>query len=323
MDRYLSEVAAVKVRPSTLDRYRQEVRLYIGPALGAVRLDQLTAAQVSRFYRDQLQRLSPGSVRRLHALLRRSLTVAVRWQVIAWNPVSAVDPPSVETSEVHPFSVDEARRFVAAVSGDRLEARWLLAVVVGMRQGEVLGLSWEDVDLDQGTARVRQALQYRSGSGLQLVPPKTMRSRRTVPLTDGLVEALKLRRKHQDADRGAAGEFWEEWGLVFTTKVGTPFSPRNDYRGFRQILDGAGLRQVRLHDLRHTAASLMLTQGVPARVVMQTLGHSQIDITLNTYSHVSPELSRDAATRMQALFSVDPRAAHGPLAATVAADGGP
>jgi len=316
LDRYLTEVAASTVRPSTLDRYRQEVRLYITPALGEVRLDQLTAAQVSGFYRDQLQRLSPGSVRRLHALLRRSLMVAVRWQVISWNPVTAVDPPSLATAEVQPFSVEEARRFLAAVGGDRMEARWLLAVMVGMRQGEVLGLSWEDVDLDQGTARVRQALQYRSGHGLRLVPPKTPRSRRTVPLADLLVDSLKLRREQQDADRAKAGEFWEEWGLVFTTKVGTPWSPRNDYRNFLKILEAAGLRRVRLHDLRHTAASLMLTQGVPARVVMQTLGHSQIGITLNTYSHVSPELSRSAADRMQALLGEDLARI---LAATVAA----
>lgn len=316
LDRYLTEVAASTVRPSTLDRYRQEVRLYIAPALGDVRLDQLTAAQVSTFYRDQLQRLSPGSVRRLHALLRRSLTVAVRWQVINWNPVTAVDPPSLATAEVQPFSVEEARRFLGAVRGDRMEARWLLAVMVGMRQGEVLGLSWADVDLDQGTAQVRQALQYRSGHGLQLVPPKTPRSRRTVPLADVLVDALKLRREQQDADRATAGEFWEEWGLVFTTKVGTPWSPRNDYRDFLKILEAAGLRRVRLHDLRHTAASLMLTQGVPARVVMQTLGHSQIGITLNTYSHVAPELSRSAADRMQALLG---EAADGVLAATMAA----
>ena len=182
MDRYLSEVAATTVRPSTLDRYRQELRLYIGPALGQVRLNQLSAAQVSGFYRDQLTRLSPGSVRRLHALPRRALTVAVRWQVINWNPVMAVDPPSTETKEVQPLTADEARRFLAAARGDRMEARWVMAVMLGVRQGEVLGLSWEDVHLDQGTARVRQALQYRSGHGLALVPPKTARSRQVVPL---------------------------------------------------------------------------------------------------------------------------------------------
>lgn len=128
------------------------------------------------------------------------------------------------------------------------------------------------------------------------------------------------------ADREAAGEFWEEWGLVFTTTVGTPFSPRNDYRDFLAVLERAGLRRVRLHDLRHTAASLMLSEGVPARVIMQTLGHSQISITLNTYSHVAPELSRAAADRMQALLGGSddgPSTGSGQgLAAAVAAVGG-
>ena len=171
-----------------------------------------------------------------------------------------------------------------------------------MRQGEVLGLAWEDVNLDQRTARVRQALQYRPGEGLLLVPPKTARSRRTVPLSDQLVQALKLRREAQDLDRAAAGEFWEEWGLVFTTSLGTPVGPRNDYRDFRRLLVQAGLRQVRLHDLRHTAASLMLAAGVNPRVVMEVLGHSQIGVTMNLYSHVAPNVSRAAVEGVAGLL---------------------
>ncbi|HEX8510354.1 MAG TPA: tyrosine-type recombinase/integrase [Propionibacteriaceae bacterium] len=299
LERYLIEVAASSVRPSTLHRYRQEVRLYIGPELGKIPLDKLRPNQVAEFYRLQLQRLSPGSVRRLHALLRRSLTVAVRWQIISWNPVSAVDPPSLEHHEVQPYNLEEVRRFLTAVAGTRLEARWLLAIALGMRQGEVLGLAWKDVDLDRGVLRVSQSLQYRPGEGLQLVQPKTARSRRTVPLPDSLAAALKLHREQQDEDRSAAGEFWEDWGLVFTTRYGTPLSPRNDYRSFRQITEGAGLRRVRLHDLRHTAASLMLAQGVTARTIMETLGHSQISITMNTYSHVDPAVSREAANLME------------------------
>lgn len=283
LDRYLSEVASTTVRPSTLHRYRQEVRLYIGPELGKVPIDQLRPAQVSRFYQDQLRRLSPGSVRRLHALLRRSLTVAVRWQLIQSNPVMAVDPPAIASVEVEPYTVSEARAFLAAISGERFEVRWVLAITLGLRQGEVLGLAWRDVDLDQAVLRVRQALQYRPGAGLQLVRPKTARSRRTVPLPAFLVAALKLHRENQDQGREQAGEFWEDWGLIFTTHVGTPLSPRNDYRDFRRIIAGAGLRRLRLHDLRHTAASLMLAQGVAPRVIMEVLGHSQISITMNMF----------------------------------------
>jgi integrase len=161
-------------------------------------------------------------VRRLQALLRRSLGVAVRWQLIPWNPVTAVDPPSLTSVEVHPFDVREAQLFLAAASGDRFQARWLIAVSLGLRQGEVLGLAWRDVDLDQRVLAVRQTLQYRPGEGFHLVPPKTARSRRIVPLPDAVVEALKLRREQQETDRLAAGvDFWEDWGLVFTTRFGT------------------------------------------------------------------------------------------------------
>jgi integrase len=216
LERYLNEVAASSVRPSTLRRYRQELRLYIAPALGKVPLDKLTPSQVSDFYRSQLRHLSPGSVRRLDALLRRSLGVAVRWQLIPWNPVTAVDAPSLTSVEVHPFDAREARLFLAAASGDRFEARWLIGISLGLRQGEVLGLAWRDVDLDQRVLAVRQTLQYRPGEGFHLVPPKTARSRRIVPLPDVVVEALKLRREQQETDRLAAGaEFWRTgaWSL--------------------------------------------------------------------------------------------------------------
>ena len=263
LERCLTEVAAPSVRPSTLRRYRQELRLYVAPALGKVPLDKLKPSQVSDFYRSQLRRLSPGSARRLHALLRRSLAVAVRWQLSPWNPVTAVDSPSLSSIEVHPFDTSEARLFLAAASGDRFEARWLIAISLGLRQGEVLGLAWRDVDLDQRVLAVRQTLQYRPGEGFHLVPPKTARSRRIVPLPDAVVDALKLRREQQETDRLAAGvEFWEDWGLVFTTRFGTPLSPRNDYRDFQRLIAAASLGHVRLHDLRHTAASLLLAQGV-------------------------------------------------------------
>jgi integrase len=300
LDRYLDEVAATTVRPSTLHRYRQEVRLYIGPsAIGRARLDAIKPPQIAAFYREQLERLSPGSVRRLHALMRRALTVAVRWQLIPWNPVAAVDPPSLAVEEVRPYSAAEAQAFLQRVAGERFEARWRLAVNLGVRQGEALGLAWRDVDLDQRVALIRQTLQYRPGERLQLMRPKTARSRRTIPLPESVVQSLKLRREQQEIDRQRSGGSWEEWGLVFTTAHGTPISPRNDYRDFRRLTSSAGLRRARLHDLRHTAASLMLAARVNPRVVMEILGHSQINITMNTYTHVSPATARDAVALVE------------------------
>ncbi|OHX04604.1 tyrosine-type recombinase/integrase [Micromonospora sp. WMMB235] len=304
MDTYLSEVASAKVRPSTLHRYREEVEHHIGPMLGRHRLDKLTPGHLTSFYRDRTTVLSVGSVRRMHANLRRALNVAVRWQLIHVNPAALVEPPSLPHVEVRPYSLVEARRFLRAVEGLRLEARWLIGIALGLRQGEVLGLRWDDVDLGSGTLRVRGQLQRNPDTGdLVFVETKTARSRRTLPLPPTVLEALRRHQERQAAERFDA-DSWADPALVFATAVGTPIHPRNDYRSFREIIRRAGLRQVRLHDLRHTAASVLLAQGVPARVVMEILGHSQISVTLNIYAHVAPEIAREAASRLEgALWS--------------------
>jgi len=296
MDTYFAEVAAAKVRPSTLHRYQEEVEHHIAPLLGRHRLDRLTPLHLTAFYRDRLEVLSPSSVRRLHANLRRALNVAVRWQLI---PVNPVNPPSLTHTEVNPYTVAEARAFLKAIKGLRLEARWLIAVTLGLRQGEVLGLRWEDVGLDAGTLRVRAQLQRDPTSGeLLRVETKTARSRRTLPIPASVLTALRQHKERQDRERLDA-DSWADPGWVFATRLGTPVHPRNDYRSFREIIRQAELRQVRLHDLRHTAASVLLAQGVPARVVMEILGHSQISVTLNTYAHVAPEIAREAAERVE------------------------
>jgi integrase len=173
-----------------------------------------------------------------------------------------------------------------------------LASRSGLRQGEALGLWWEDIDLRAGHLRVRRALQRQRGGGLVLTAPKTARSKKTIPLPRQLVHALEDHQGRQDKERVAAGSLWRGSPCVFTTPVGTPIDPRNDYRAFKKLLGKAGLPPVRLHDLRHTAASLLVAQSVPPRVVMEILGHSQIALTMNTYSHVAPEASREAADRM-------------------------
>jgi integrase len=185
--------------------------------------------------------------------------------------------------------------------GERLYALYAVAIGVGLRRSEALGLSWEDVDPMAGTVRVRSTL-HRVGGRLQLLPPKTRQSRRTVRLPDVCMAALVEHKKRQDAERELAGSLWREHGLVFTTRFGTPVEPTNVNRWFRELCERAGLPKVRLHDLRHTCASLLLAQGVAPRVVMEILGHSAIALTMNTYSHVLPVLEREAADRMNDLL---------------------
>jgi integrase len=168
---------------------------------------------------------------------------------------------------------------------------------LGLRQGEILGLRWSDVDVETSTLRVAQALQRVNGR-LEFVEPKSRRSRRTIPMPPTVARALRAHRSRQLEERIAVGPRWRESDLVFTTSIGTPLDSRNVTRRFQAALERASLPRLRFHDLRHTAASLMLAQGVPARVVMETLGHSQISLTMNTYSHVVPALQREAADRM-------------------------
>jgi integrase len=242
--------------------------------------------------------LSGASLRHIHAVIRRALNVAVKWQLIGVNPANLVDAPRPDQHEVVPLSATEARQLLRAAEGDRMEARWLIGLALGLRQGEALGLWWEDVDLDARLIRVRRALQRQSGTGLVFTDPKTARSKRTIPLPDQIVDVFRHHQERQAKERVTAANLWRGSPCVFTTPIGTPIDPRNDYREFKQLLTRASLPPVRLHDLRHTAASLLLAQNVPARVVMEILGHSQIALTMNTYSHVAPDVSREAADRV-------------------------
>ena len=207
-----------------------------------------------------------------------------------------VDAPKAVQHEVTALTAHEARRLIHVAGDDRMQARWIVGLALGLRQGEALGLWWEDVDAQ--LLRIRRALQRQRGGGLVFTEPKTRRSKRTIPLPPPLVRALIEHRDRQDKERVTAGSLWQGSPCVFSSPIGTPVDPRNDFREFRKLLARAGLPPVRLHDLRHTAASLLLAQNVPARVVREILGHSQIALTMNTYSHVAPEVSREAADRM-------------------------
>ena len=254
----------------------------------------------------------------MHRILSRALKVALRRGRVARNVATLVDAPSVHRAEVQPLTAADARRILATATGTRNAARWSVALALGLRQGEALGLSWEDVDLEAGTLTVRKALQRQSGGGLVLVRPKSAAGRRTMVLPAPLATALRRQRSAQISERLAAGSRWVDTDLIFTTPHGSPVDPRNDYRAWRSLLEQAGVRPARLHDARHTAATLLLAQGVPARVAMQILGHSQITLTLGTYSHVVPELAHDAARRMAHVLWAEPGTGE-TLAATLAA----
>lgn len=298
-EHWLETVAKVRLRPATWTNYAYAFRVHISPSLGRVPLRTLTPTRVRAFLaRCAETGLAANSVRIVHATLRTMLAEAVRDELVERNVAAIVRGPRVDREEVRPWSLDEASTFLAGAGEHRWLALFAVGVAVGMRKGELLALSWRDVDLVDGTVRVRQTVQRLRGQGLVFGPPKSPRSRRTIPLPASSLTILLAHRDRQDAERLAAGARWQESGLVFTTNVGTVIEPRNLSRTFDQLVAKSGVRRIRFHDLRHTCASLLLAQGVSPRVVMDVLGHSQLSITMDLYSHVMPSALRDAASAM-------------------------
>jgi integrase len=295
LQEWLDGTAKTKVRPSTYRSYQDLVRLHIAPELGKVRLNRLTPTQVQTVLNGKLASgLSPRRVDYIRAVLRIALNEALRWEMVGRNVAALAHSPRVPKREVEPLTQEQARSLLDKVRGDRLEAVYSVALALGMRQGEILGLTWDDIDFENRVLHVRHSLQ-RGPAGFTLVEPKSNRSRRPIgPLQSDLIDTLHRHRTGQAQERLAAGRWDEEWGLVFTTPTGRPLHSASVTHAFQAHLATAGLPRKRFHDLRHTSASFLLAQGVSPRVVMEILGHSQISLTLDTYSHVSSSLQGDA-----------------------------
>jgi len=302
LDVWLAEVAKPSVRHWTFKGYEVHVRRHLKPSLGRLPLDRLEPAHVQRLLNEKLESgLSPKSVRYLRGTLRTALNHAVRWGYISRNPAAVVDGPRVEPYEAQPFTVEEARIFLDAVKGDRLQALYSVALTVGLRQGEALGLRWQDIDLELGTLTVTKQLQRIDGV-FQLVEPKTKRSRRTLALPGIAVRELRDHHGRHRSERDHGGPGWNSRDLVFTTRAGEPLDGTVVSHQFHKILERAGLAQRRFHDLRHSCATLLQAQDVSARVAMEILGHSHIAVTMNMYTKVVTGLKRDAAARMNDLL---------------------
>ncbi|WP_250289514.1 tyrosine-type recombinase/integrase [Frankia sp. CiP1_Cm_nod1] len=302
MDYWMDEIKSHDgTRPSTLARYRYAIDGHIVPMLGKIRLDKLGPAHVRRLHAARREQMKPASLVKIHAVLRAALADAERMELVSRNVAKAVRPPSLAGGEQHTLTTSDARRFLTLAIDDRLEALFVLALTMGLRRGELLGLRWDDVDLDARTLWVRRSAQRVSGQ-LRLVEPKTHGSRRTVPIPALAVDALERQRKRQADERNKAGESWQNNGLVFASTVGTPMEPRNVTRRVQQLRDGAGLPWLRLHDFRHGCATFLLASGIEPRTVMEILGHTTVRMTMERYGHVLPERLRAAATAMDGIL---------------------
>jgi integrase len=278
------------VRPGTWARYEELVRLHVNPRIGRRRLARLKPEQLQQCYAELQASRSPATALKVHRMLHSAFKLAVRWGAMPQNTTELVIAPAVQRHEFDTFTAEQARSFLEVVQGDRLEALYVLAITTGMRQGELLGLHWQDVDLERRRLQLARQL-------------KTRQSRRAVLLPELAATALVDHRDRQAVEREQQGASWEECGLVFPNTVGRPLSPNNlRYRSFFPLLARAGLPRIRFHDLRHSCATLLLGEGVHPKIVSDLLGHSQIGITLDLYSHVTATMQAVAAEAMGRLL---------------------
>jgi integrase len=309
LEAWLRDYAALRVSPKTLQAHTSWVRSQIKPRLGSVRLDQLTSAAIQQFYvqllgsghRSKQGGLSASSIKTMHHILRCALETAVKQGRLSKNPCAAVETPRMERREMSILSAADLIALIDAARGTRLHAPILIAVCTGMRRGEVLALRWQDVDLDRGILRVSRSLEQTTGR-LRWKEPKTGRAR-AITIPQLLVDELRRHRGRQAEHRLQIGPAWENNDLVIAQDDGTPMSPNALTNAFVRLVATAGVPRIRLHDLRHSAATLLLSRGVNVKVIAEMLGHSTPTLTLSTYAHCVETMQQTAADQLQAVFA--------------------
>ena len=304
-----------QLRASTFHSYERTVDLHIVPTLGKIQMSRLLPEDLDVLYAKLLEDgrrnkrggpLSPASVRYVHRVLRKALGDAVRKGTLARNPAALADPPKaaaeIDGSEMHVWKAAELASFLGAISGERLFPAYHLSACTGMRRGEVLGLRWADLDLASKRLSVRQAL-IAVAYEMRFSDVKTAAGRRTIDINHSDVDVLTSWRRRQAEERLLVGPGWEEHGLVFCRPDGQPIHPERLSRTFDQLVARHGLPSIRLHDLRHTHASLLLKDGVPIKVVSERLGHASATFTMNTYQWLLPGMQAEAAAAFERILA--------------------
>jgi len=308
------------IGPSTFMDYEYLIRIHINPIIGKVLLKDLRPEHLQKLYNEKSTSgkvdgsggLSSSSVRHIHIVLHQALRQAVRNNLIPRNVSECLELPQLKKATVKAFTVENQMKFLAVLAGERLRAAFITALGTGVREGELLALRWEDVDLKAGTIRIEQTVrrcrinfEKNSPAKIKLIfgSPKTDAGRRSIPLPEGVLIELIAHRKRQLIEKLAAGEIWEMSGLVFTTELGKVIEPRNFLRKYYKLLKNADLYHLKFHAAsRHTFATRLLEANEHPKVVQELLGHASIVLTLDTYSHVLPEIKQAAAAKLNFLF---------------------
>jgi integrase len=294
----------VSVRLKTYHRYKGLSEKYIIPRLGDIGLSDLHPLNIERFYTDLvMDGIGIRSVRLCHSILHCALKKAVAYGWIPRNPAHGITLPQYKPAEMQVWNDSQVSVFLMTAESSRHKALYHVAITTGMRQAEILGLQWSDVDWDRGTIQVRRQLQRVRGKGWSFLEPKTRNGRRKIILSKGTLIALHFHKERQRFSISIAGERWQKHELIFPNSVGNPMDPSNLRKDFNRLMSDADLPKIRFHDLRHSAASLMLNNGIPVIVVSRILGHAKPSITLDLYGHLYHEMQGEAAKVMDKLIT--------------------
>jgi len=315
LERWLKDYAQPNLAPRTVEGYESIIRQHLIPALGSILLTQLKPEHLQRYYSEKLSNgrcdgnggLSPRSVRYHHVTLHIVLRTALKWGLISRNPADAVDPPQYQRAEMHVMDEDAIHTFLKAVKPTPYYPVFYLALFTGMRRSELLALRWCDVDLLMGQISVSRSLHHLHDKSLIFRAPKTAKGRRTIALPPSAILVLKEHREKQAQIRLILGTRLEESDLVFSLPGGRPLLPDTVSHAWTRLAQCSGMKGIRLHDARHSHASLMLKQGIHPKIVQERLGHASIQITLDTYSHVAPGLQEAAAVRFDEALAPTPK----------------
>lgn len=303
LDVWMTTYKKGQLRQGTFENYRLLIETHIKPRLGNIPISKLQTHMLQNFYTDKLTSgrldgsggLGARMIRHLHVIINQSLEQAAKESLIMRNPARYTSPPVAKSPKVSPPTAAELQTLAGAAASDRFYPAFVVAITCGVRRGELLGLCWDSVDLESGSITIRRQLVVRKGGAVLDETTKTAAGGRTIALTDDGIREIKALRKRQLEEKLLMGRAYDDRGLVFCWEDGRPLAPNAFLSRFQTILANAGLRRIRLHDLRHAHASLLLLRGVPAKLVQERLGHSSIAMTLDIYSHIMPEMQRMAA----------------------------
>jgi len=301
--KWLHTVYMLEVQPTTFARALQVVRTHLLPSFGYREVHSITTYDIQNFLSKKTQdKLSPATVKIIRNTLSKAFQTALDWELIKKNPIERVKLPKIEKNEKHIWTVEEAKQFLDHCEVLRWKVAFSLALHTGLRRGELMALKWQNIDLENRTIKIKESLAYTKEQGLFFTTPKTANSVRELVISSSLIGYLKLVRDEHKKMKERMGPAYHENDLVICTAEGKPVQPRNLARTFDRLIEKAKVKKISLHGLRHTNATLLMKQGINPKIVSERLGHSNVSITLDIYSHTDLAMQEESVSRLEELL---------------------